>query len=89
MDGGTMSVTVADLHTATSSLTWHRLRVTRPLHLGSRGFEARVESGELQNRSRRVRVRNIRFDHHAKMVIEASEVMTTCEMNCRADDKRL
>jgi hypothetical protein len=66
-----MSVPVADMHTATSGLTWHRLRVTRPLHLGSRGFEARLESGELQNRSRRVPAISDSITI-AKIVIEAS-----------------
>jgi hypothetical protein len=47
------------------------LRVTRPLHLGSRGFEARLESGELQNRSRRVPAISDSITI-AKMVIEAS-----------------
>jgi hypothetical protein len=35
-----MSVPVADMHTATSGRTWPLLGVTRPLHLGNRGFEA-------------------------------------------------
>jgi hypothetical protein len=60
------------MHTATSGLTLPLLGVTRPLHLGNRGFEARVESGELQNRSRRVPAISDSITI-AKMVIEASK----------------